>query len=84
MAILAQISLYPLRQQQLSPSIEAALSAFQAEGLEVTPGPMSSIVAGEDEQVFAALKDAFQRASAESEVVMVVTLSNACPLPPRT
>ena len=74
------MSLYPLRQAELSPAIDRALDIFGESGLEVTPGPMSTIIAGDDEAVFAALRDAF-RATAEGEVVMIVTISNACPVP---
>lgn len=77
----AQVSLYPLRQPRLSPAIDAALDVFRRHGLEVTPGPMSSVVSGDDDALFAALKEAFLQASAQGEVVMVVTLSNACPVP---
>lgn len=42
---------------------------------------MSTLVSGEDNAVFAALKEAFQEVAQQGDVVMVVTLSNACPLP---
>ena len=80
MPVAAQVSLYPLRQANLSPAIDKAVAVFRRSGLKVTPGPMSTMIAGGDEAVFAALRDAF-RATAENEVVMVVTLSNACPVP---
>jgi uncharacterized protein YqgV (UPF0045/DUF77 family) len=76
----AQVSLYPLRRKKLSPAINAALAAFRGHGLEVQPGPMSSIVTGDDEAVFAALREAFCRAAEQGEVVMEITLSNACPV----
>lgn len=81
MAIAAQVSLYPLRQERLSRAIERALDVFHAQGLEVAPGPMSTVIVGDDEGVFAALKEAFQKAAEDGHVVMVVTLSNACPVP---
>ena len=83
MALTAQVSLYPLRQPHLSAAIHQALEIFRGHGLEVVPGAMSSLVIGEDEIVFAALKEAFQATSQQGDVVMVVTLSNACPLPER-
>ena len=79
MRMAAQVSVYPLRQSKLSPAIEKALAVFRDRGLEVTPGPMSTVVVGEVEGVLDALRDAFLVA-AEGEVVMVVTLSNACPV----
>jgi hypothetical protein len=42
---------------------------------------MSTLVTGNDEEMFAALKEALRTAAARGEVVMVVTLSNACPAP---
>jgi len=80
MPVAAQVSLYPLRRAHLSPTIDKALAVFQERGLEVTPGPMSTMIAGDEEAVFGALKDAFLAASGE-ELVMVVTVSNACPVP---
>jgi uncharacterized protein YqgV (UPF0045/DUF77 family) len=81
MALTAQVSLYPLRQAHLSAAIHQALDLFRGHGLEVVPGTMSSLITGEDEAVFVALKEAFHEASQHGDIVMVVTLSNACPVP---
>jgi len=78
--IAAQVSLYPLRQDSLSPAIDKALEIFQAHGLDVEVGAMSSLVTGDDEAVFAALQEAFRWTAEQGHVVMVVTVSNACPL----
>jgi uncharacterized protein YqgV (UPF0045/DUF77 family) len=83
MALTVQVSLYPLRQSHLSAAIHKALDVFRCHGLEVVPGTMSSLISGEDEAVFAALKEAFQAVSQQGDVVMAVTLSNACPVPER-
>lgn len=77
----AQVSVYPLRQPRLSPTIDEAVTICRAHGLDVRPGPMSTLVSGNDEALFAALKEALRGAAARGEVVMVVTLSNACPAP---
>lgn len=82
--ISAQISLYPLRQDSLTPAIEAALRICRKHGLEVEPGTMSTIITGNDAAVFAALQEAFQNTAAQGEVVMIVTFSNACPVPSRS
>jgi tRNA-Thr(GGU) m(6)t(6)A37 methyltransferase TsaA len=79
--ISAQVSLYPLRQEGLSNVIDAALDVFIQHGLEVQTGPMSTLISGDDEVVFAALREAFQFAGKLGQVVMVTTFSNACPLP---
>ena len=80
MGLTAQVSLYPLRQPELTPAIDEVLEIFRQQGLEVTPGPMSSLVVGDSANVFRALQRAFQNAAREGEVVMVTTFSNACPI----
>jgi uncharacterized protein YqgV (UPF0045/DUF77 family) len=79
--IAAQVSLYPLRQESLSPAIDELLAVLQAHGLQVEPGAMSSLIVGDDEAIFAALQEAFRRAAEQGHVVMVATFSNACPVP---
>jgi uncharacterized protein YqgV (UPF0045/DUF77 family) len=76
----AQISVYPLRQERLGPAIEAVRAALASHGLAPQLGPMSTIVVGEEAVIFAALGDAFAKAAAAGEVVMTVTVSNACPV----
>lgn len=80
-AIAAQVSLYPLRQESLSPAIEEALRVFQEHDLELQPGVMSTMITGDDAKVFAALQEAFRRVAEQGHVVMIVTFSNACPVP---
>lgn len=77
--ISAQVSLYPLGQEDLSPAIDQVLSIFHDRGLEVAPGAMSTLVSGDDVVVFSALHAAFCHVANESRLVMVVTFSNACP-----
>ena len=79
--IAAQISLYPLRQEFLSPATNEALETFRAHGLQVEPGSMSSLIVGDDTAIFAALQEALRRAAEQGQVVMTVTFSNACPVP---
>jgi uncharacterized protein YqgV (UPF0045/DUF77 family) len=81
--ITAQVSIYPLRQDKLSPAIDAVLEAFGKRGIESQTGAMSTMIWGDDEKVFAALLDAFRKAASLGEAVMVTTISNACPLPPK-
>jgi uncharacterized protein YqgV (UPF0045/DUF77 family) len=80
MVISAQVSLYPLRQERLSPAIQAVSETLTAAGLQPQIGPMSTLVMGEAVTVFAALQEAFARAAALGAVVMTVTVSNACPV----
>ncbi|MGE0821152.1 MAG: YkoF family thiamine/hydroxymethylpyrimidine-binding protein [Candidatus Binatia bacterium] len=81
MVISAQVSLYPLRQDHLSPAIEAVRHALDAHGLQPQVGPMSTLVTGTTEEIFTALAEAFTRAAATGHVVMTITVSNACPIP---
>ena len=80
MEVAAQVSLYPLRQPGISPQIERAIAVFSEHGLKVTPGSMSTVVSGDHDRIFDALKQAFQVSAEQGEMVMVVTLSNACPV----
>lgn len=79
--VTAQVSLYPLRQPHIGLAIEDAIARFRAAGLDVWEGAMSTLVAGDLETVCAAVRDAFAAAAANGEVVLVLTLANACPLP---
>jgi tRNA-Thr(GGU) m(6)t(6)A37 methyltransferase TsaA len=82
--IAAQVSLYPLGQEALSPAIDEALRIFREHSLEVEPGAMSTMISGDDDTIFAALQEAFRRVAEQRRVVMVVTFSNACPVPSQT
>lgn len=76
----AQVSLYPLRQPHLGPTIEKVVQVLRdREGLDVQTGTMSTLIGGECDQVFERLKEAFRAAAAFGDVVMVATLSSACP-----
>jgi uncharacterized protein YqgV (UPF0045/DUF77 family) len=80
MIVSAQVAIYPLRQDRLTPAIAAVRAALEAAGLRPEAGPMSTIVTGEAATVFSALENAFGRAAAIGHVVMTVTVSNACPV----
>jgi len=79
--ISAQVSLYPLGQDDLAPAIDALLAALGDHGLEYEVGSMSTVVWGDDAVVWEALRDGFRRASALGGAVLNLTISNACPLP---
>jgi len=76
----AQISLYPLRQESIGPAIRHFVRMLRQRGLRSRVGAMSTLVWGEEETIFDALKEAFHRAAEHGDTVMVVTLSNACSL----
>jgi uncharacterized protein YqgV (UPF0045/DUF77 family) len=76
----AQISIYPLRQEHLGPAIEAVRIALEKHRLKPQVGPMSTLVTGETVEMFAALGEAYDAAAGAGQVVMSVTISNACPI----
>jgi uncharacterized protein YqgV (UPF0045/DUF77 family) len=79
MKVQAEISLYPLRQNELAKPIRQFVQILENNNLQVKTGPMSSLVTGEAPAVFENLQKAFERLSEEYEVVMTVKISNACP-----
>jgi uncharacterized protein YqgV (UPF0045/DUF77 family) len=80
MIVSAQVAIYPLRQERLTPTIAAVRDALVAAGLTPEVGPMSTTVTGEVAAVFSALQNAFAQAAGHGHVVMTVTVSNACPV----
>lgn len=81
MLVSAQVSVYPLGQQELGPPIQRAIDMLQAAGLTVEPGSMSTVVAGEAGIVFNTLREVFSEIASQGHVVMTLTFSNACPVP---
>jgi len=77
--ISAQVALYPLRTEHLGPAIDAFADVLRDAGLRVESGPMSTLVVGDAGVLFDALQRGFEAASAEADVVMQMTVSNACP-----
>ncbi len=79
--ISAQLSVYPLRQTELTPGISTAVDAICEHRVEKEIGVMSTLLWGEDEEVFRALLGAFRNAASVGKTTMVITVSNAGPLP---
>ncbi len=69
-----------MRQASLSPAIDKALAIMKEHALEVSPGAMSTVVSGDDQVLFEALKQVFRETASQGDVVMTVTFSNACPV----
>jgi uncharacterized protein YqgV (UPF0045/DUF77 family) len=76
----AQISLYPLRQESIGDVIAHALAACDRHHVELIPGPTSTVIRGTADQVFEALRDAYDAACSHGDAVLVVAISNACPV----
>ncbi len=82
MIVSAQVAIYPLRQDRLTPAITAVSRALEAAGLRPEVGAMSTMVTGATATIFSALEEAFVQAGALGHVVMTITVSNACPVGP--
>jgi uncharacterized protein YqgV (UPF0045/DUF77 family) len=54
---------------------------LDAYGVSYEVGAMSTLAWGDDEVLFAALQEAFARATQDGSAVMVIAVSNACPWP---
>lgn len=80
----AQLSLYPLRQASLSPCIKEALSILVNLGMDIFPGSMSTVISGKSDDLWAGLQKVFSAGAAHGELVMIVSISNACPKPDHT
>jgi uncharacterized protein YqgV (UPF0045/DUF77 family) len=81
--VVCQFSLYPLREQKLGPVLNEAVTELRAAGLRPDVGTMSTYVEGDGAAVFDGLRRAFEAAAGRGDVVLVATVSNACPIEPR-
>ncbi|BAF60861.1 hypothetical protein PTH_2680 [Pelotomaculum thermopropionicum SI] len=78
MALLtAEVSLYPQKTTNASRIISDSLESLNRYNLQTNVGPISTMLQGTEEEVWAGLKALFDRAREKSEVSMVVTISNA-------
>jgi uncharacterized protein YqgV (UPF0045/DUF77 family) len=78
--ISAQISIHPLRRHSVAKAIEDALNALRTYDVEVNTGSMSTEIVGEEIDVFSAVRASFLASCATGDAVLVMTVSNACPL----
>ncbi len=81
MFVEAQFSIYPLRESKLSPAINKAIEIVKSYGLPVEEGSMTSITYGESEKVFSAMRKVMEKVGENRHLVLIVTFSNACPVP---
>ena len=79
MKVQAEVSLYPLRQNDLTEPIQQFVESLKNENLNVKTGSMSSVISGEESIVFQSLQKAFEQAAQKYEVVLTAKISNACP-----
>jgi uncharacterized protein YqgV (UPF0045/DUF77 family) len=81
MVVSVQFSVYPLRDTHLSPAIEKALEILRDFRLPVEAGSMSSSSYGDSETVFKAFQQIYDELARDAHIVIMMTLSNACPVP---
>ncbi len=79
MKVQAEISLYPLRQDDVTKPIRQFIQILEDNNLQVKTGPMSSLVVGKEPDVFESLQKAFGKIAQKYEVVLTAKISNACP-----
>lgn len=79
MRIQAEISIYALKTESLSEAIEEFCETAEASGVEITGKKMSTLIAGESEVLFEAVKMGFEKIAERYKVVMDAKFSNACP-----
>jgi uncharacterized protein YqgV (UPF0045/DUF77 family) len=80
-AISVQLSVYPLRQPEIGPTISKVIEVLRGQGLDVRTGTMSTMVIGDCDTVFDGIKASFRVAAVSGDVVMIASISNCCPLP---
>jgi uncharacterized protein YqgV (UPF0045/DUF77 family) len=79
MKVKAEVSIYPLRQSDLTGPIQQFVEGLKNNKLQVKVGPMSSLVAGDSKVVFENLLESFEQLAEEYEVVLTAKISNVCP-----
>jgi len=79
MKVQAEISIYPLRQNELTNPIQQFVQVLENNKLQVKIGPMSSFVTGDSQVVFESLRKAFEQLAKKYEVVVNAKISNDCP-----
>ena len=79
MKVQAEVSLYPLRRNELTKPIQQFIELLENNKLKVKSGPMSTLVIGDSQMVFENLQRAFEQLARDYDVVMTIKISNAWP-----
>jgi len=79
MNIQAEISLYPLAEKEYGERITGFIEILQEQGLDITPGPMSTIISGSVKDVFDAIARAYSEDIDKGLSLITIKASNACP-----
>ena len=76
MKIQAELSLYPLFQQDVVPVVNNYIDCLKEYDIKTTVGKMSTHIKGELEEVFNATKSAYEKISSNSKCVLVAKFLN--------
>lgn len=79
MFVSVQVSFYPLGEDDLASAVDRFVSALDERGLPYEVGAMSTVVWGDVQDIFDALRNAYERGTGAGAAVMTATVSNACP-----
>ena len=79
MKVQAEVSLYPLRENELTGPIQQFIRALKGNNLIIKTGGISTVVTGDSLLVFERLQQAFEQIAEGYDVVMTAKISNACP-----
>jgi len=79
MKVQAEVSLYPLRTQDVGGVVELFCRCLSETAMALDVGPMSTRMSGDVKEVFDALRDAFAELAADNQIVLTMKVSNACP-----
>jgi uncharacterized protein (TIGR00106 family) len=70
--VLLEFSMYPMdKGESLSPYVARSMEVIEQSGLEYRMGPMGTAIEGEWDQVFAVVRECFQRMSQDCNRVAV-------------
>jgi uncharacterized protein YqgV (UPF0045/DUF77 family) len=78
MRVQAEVSLYPLRTEELSGPVEEFCRVLRSHSLHIETGSMSTVIAGESKELFDALREGFEALAQRNEIVIDCKISNAC------
>ena len=78
MKVQAEVSLYPLRQSDLTKPIQQFVEKLKNNKLQIKTGSMSSVIVGDGQVVFQSLQKAFEQAAQKCDIVLTAKISNAC------
>lgn len=74
-----QFSVYPLRQADIDTPVQATINAAAEAGVSIRVGNLSTLMWGDEEQVFAAVRAAFRAARHHGPAVLTATFAAGMP-----